>query len=1212
MINDIKDNTKDVTFQVSEWDYYHEERSDDLKKYVIRMYGTTQDEKKVFVKVNNFTPYFYVEIPKEWKAEFQVKILMETIKNEVGKSKTPELKDSLKEYELVDRHKFEEFNNYEMFSFVRLIFYSHEGFRAFERVFNRPINNVILHRKPKKYKVYESNIEPFLRCMHIRKLNSVGWIKIKGNRYNYFSEEDDISHNEISVYTDWTNLEHVENDSIAKFTIASFDLECTSGDGSFPQPERDDDKIIQIGTTFSKYGESECYYKHIITLGSCDKIEGATVESYNNESNVLLAWTKMIRKMNPDVITGYNIFGFDFNYLYKRSKKLGCFTSFSKLGRIRELASPFIEKTLTSSALGENKLTYYAMHGRINIDVMKVVMRDHKLASYKLDNVAAEFIRESVLEVEFNDSKTQTVIKTDNTYGLEVGRYVKIYFNDGLSDNAYKNEAKFKVLDVTSKSVTINGFLDEEAVDFDKYKIFWCQAKDDVSPADIFRMQKGTSKDRAIVASYCLQDASLINKLINKLQILTNNISMANVCHVPLSYIFLRGQGIKIFSLVAKKCRERNHVIPVIRKPFKVDQSKLPPHLIKKEEEEHEEEDEGYEGATVFEPTTGVHYEPITVKDYNSLYPNSMIYGNYSHECLVKNDKDYGNLSGYSYKSVTYSNKDGSTTTCKYAKSLSGPVGILPEILMDLLNARAQTRKLQAQEQDPFKEKILDGKQLALKITANSLYGQTGASTSPICNKDIAASTTATGRCMLNAARIFTEVIFKMITDSVLASDDVTYRQQMDSLFDKKIDELIGQKNIMKLKQLVEGEVVPRYDYLKVFTENQDEINDKKFIDAKANINTKNEYIDWFYKEVKKALEGKNIVPQVIYGDTDSIFIKFNIKYNGGLENLTDDAALKTSIRLGQLSSGLLFKVLPSPQNMLYEKTMWPLILLSKKRYVGNKYTFKPDEYEQLSMGIVLKRRDNAPIVKIIIGGIVRSVLNERDSKKALGFAKSTLKSILSGKYSMDKFIISKTLKGNALTKEEQKIEKSKPSDQRVYSDRTRIVHAVLADRMAERDPGNKPSSNERIPYAYVIPDGKVTLQGERVEHPEYIVEKNLPLDYLFYITNQIMKPAIQFLEHIVDNPNDIFRQCIVKEMNRRTGRRPLSYYFELLNSLENNIVHDDKVMDIKEIRETFFRDNYDDEQMEDATPKKTKKPNKKIKKVRDNTKSFTINDDFN
>jgi hypothetical protein len=85
------------------------------------------------------------------------------------------------------------------------------------------------------------------------------------------------------------------------------------------------------------------------------------------------------------------------------------------------------------------------------------------------------------------------------------------------------------------------------------------------------------------------------------------------------------------------------------------------------------------------------------------------------------------------------------------------------------------------------------------------------------------------------------------------------------------------------------------------------------------------------------------------------------------------------------------------------------------------------------------------------------------------------------------------------------------------YKDRTRIVHAILADRIGQRDPGNKPEMNDRVPFVYIIPKGKVLLQGERVEDPKYVLDNNLELDYLFYITNQIMKPIQQLFALVIE-----------------------------------------------------------------------------------------------
>ena len=1197
--------TDDITFQISDWDFYHEEDDEGdltIQKYVIRLYGTTKDGKKVYTKVDGFTPFFYVEIPKEWRNS-TVTAFVEELKRRVH----PDQQSALKSFDIVDRHKFYGFTNYKFYNFVRLVFHSYDGFRAFSRALNRKIFNRQLSPKPVKYNQYESNLEPMLRFMHIRNIRACGWVTIPAGKYKLHTGKEAMSYNDIDISTNWSNINPAEDENISKIIVASFDIECTSEDGvSFPQPNKDGDKIIQIGTTFNYYGDPECFYKHIITLGSCDKIEGVDVESYNTEHELLLAWVKLIRKMNPDVLTGYNIFGFDYSYIEARAKKLGIHKKFTLLGRLKNVNSEYTTKDLSSSALGKNILYYYKMHGRVQIDLMKVVMRDHRLSSYKLDSVASEFIREQVTkDTKVVDNK-YTIINTKSTYGLSKERYIKIFYNDGLSDTSYKDGKKFKVIDLTSNTLTIDGVLDEEAMMFDKYKIFWCQAKDDVSPTDIFRLQKGTSTDRATIAKYCIQDCVLVNKLMEKLQILTNNIGMSNVCYVPLAYIFLRGQGIKVFSLVSKKCREKNHVIPVLQKKFKpqngTQETNKKPTVVtledrlfgKHDEEEEEDDPEGYEGATVLKPQKGVHFSPIPVLDYASLYPSSMIHRNISHECLVQ-DKQYDNLDGYIYYSVTFYNNDGSSTTSKYAKRKDGAIGIIPEILQDLLTARKNTRAKQETEKDPFKFKILEGLQLAFKLTANSLYGQTGAPTSSIYLRDIAASTTATGREMLNAARLFAQHLFTSIVKSALFEDYKSYEQKIRLLFTKQNDKLIEPELLKKLKTThYKDNDDPNdksylskpvdYYYLRVFQERFEALTDNDFINKRMGHTSMNDFIKYFYDEARSALEGLDIDPFCVYGDTDSIFVDFGIKDINTGTKLTDHHGLKTGIRLGVLCGNLINKVLPKPQNLTYEKTFWPWIILTKKRYVGNLYEFDPNKYYQKSMGIVLKRRDNAPIVKIVVGGIVKSILNDRSPKKAAEFTKSTLKDILSGKYPLDKFIITKTLKGTSMTIEEQKKEALKPKEERIYADRSSIVHAVLADRMAERDPGNRPQSNDRIPYVYKIIKGKPKLQGDRVETPEYLVEHGEKIDYLFYITNQIMKPSVQFLEHVIQDPEKIFEDHILREENRRKGLRPISSFFE------SNVESEEDNDDSENSNRKFKLNNYDESmELEDSDDKTIK-----------------------
>ena len=142
-------------------------------------------------------------------------------------------------------------------------------------------------------------------------------------------------------------------------------------------------------------------------------------------------------------------------------------------------------------------------------------------------------------------------------------------------------------------------------------------------------------------------------------------------------------------------------------------------------------------------------------------------------------------------------------------------------------------------------------------------------------------------------------------------------------------------------------------------------------------------------------------------------------------------------------------------------------------------------------MGIVLKRRDNAPIVKDIYGGIIDILMNDKNVNKSIDFLKSSLQSVVNGECKINKLVITKSLRS-------------------FYKNPRQIPHKVLADRIGERDPGNRPKPGDRIPFAYIVNDKKKALQGEKIELPTYITDNKLSIDYAHYITNQIMKPILQ------------------------------------------------------------------------------------------------------
>jgi len=162
-------------------------------------------------------------------------------------------------------------------------------------------------------------------------------------------------------------------------------------------------------------------------------------------------------------------------------------------------------------------------------------------------------------------------------------------------------------------------------------------------------------------------------------------------------------------------------------------------------------------------------------------------------------------------------------------------------------------------------------------------------------------------------------------------------------------------------------------------------------------------------------------------------------------------------------------------------------------------YEHDPNKGKRKEMGIVLKRRDNAPIVKEIYGGIIDILMKDGDNlKAAIDFLKESIQNLVEEKYPMDKLIISKSVRSD-------------------YKNPKQIAHKVLADRITARDPGNKPASGDRIPYVFIHNPTRGALQGDKIETPTYIVDNNLKIDYAHYITNQVMKPVQQVFALVLE-----------------------------------------------------------------------------------------------
>ena len=531
------------------------------------------------------------------------------------------------------------------------------------------------------------------------------------------------------------------------------------------------DPIIQIGTVVWKMG-APSGEKHIFVLGGCDPVDGAVVHTATTENELLLTWFQWCQEQNFDVFVGYNIFGFDEKYVWERLCELGleqedCVQQLTRLwdeGSEMKLQ----EKFLSSSALGDNQLFMWDTPGRLRIDLYGHIKRKAQMASYKLDAVAAAFLSGKLSGILACEEENKWILKTKQKGDARVGRYVQV-----LDEIGEELTEKMPIVAITSDGLVVESEESLEAVSGEAAR--WAVVKDDVPPKMIFKFHRGSNADRARVASYCVQDCDLVLELYRKLDVFNEAMSMANVCSVPVGYIFTRGQGIKIESLIFKDCSEANHLIEVL------------PGGDRREAGE-----DSYEGAIVLDPEPGFYTEaPVGVCDFASLYPSTIISENISHDMLVwvkDYDKD-GNLVCVKYGSVEAEKyaPPGTAFTdiefdiwrpdpadtrkhpekiragirlCRYAQPANDVKGLLPMIVAKLLAARKAKRNEIAKTEDVFKKALLDAEQNAYKVTANSLYGQLGSATFKIRLQHLAASVTAYGRKQILFARDAIEMFY--------------------------------------------------------------------------------------------------------------------------------------------------------------------------------------------------------------------------------------------------------------------------------------------------------------------------------------------------------------------------------------------------------------------------------------------------------------------
>ena len=869
--------------------------------HIIRFFGVSSKGNSVAVHVRGFSPYFYCDPPSHEFGEYHISQFRENLEARVAQAKrgaeTKSIRKHILSIQLCDRQSVYGFSATRHANMLQ-IFVAAPSLVSVARTILEQGFCPLQNASERSFQTYESNVPYVLRFMVDRGIVGCNWIELPPNMYHQRAPCETQTHCQLEFDVMYDQIVSHEArgqySRIGKLRTLSFDIECMGRKGHFPDPQHD--SVIQIASYIYTHGEdlSACK-KIVLVLGGCSPIVGAKVYSFKKEEDLLVAWSDLVRKTDPDLFTGYNIQNFDFPYLLNRAKAIGVAERFELLGRNVGQRATMKSTTFSSSAFGSRESVETKIDGRIMFDMIQYMYRNHKMSSFSLNAVSAEFL------------------------GMQ---------------------------------------------------------KEDVHHSIIADLQRGSDDDRHRLAVYCLKDAFLPLTLMCKLLVLVNYVEMARVTGVPLSFLLTRGQQIKVLSMLYRKAKQFGMVIPVFARQARSSSSGGGGGG------EEEDDGVGYEGATVLEPKCGFYPTPIATLDFASLYPSIMRAHNLCYTTLLSPEE-----------ALKLPDSDKELSPCgHWFVRDSVRKGLLPIILEELLTARSQAKKDMKNATDDFERDVMNGRQSALKISANSVYGFTGATVGSLPCIPISSSVTAYGRNMIE-----------------------------------------------KTKNMVEAEYT--------------------------------------------IAKGYPADAEVIYGDTDSVMVRFGVSTVG------------EALKLGKEAAVMITKIFPFPVSLEFEKVYFPYLLMAKKRYAGLYWT-RTDKYDKLDCkGIETVRRDFCQLVRMVIDTCLRKIIIDQRVDEAVHFAKTQISALLQGRIDISLLIISKSLAGKEY--------------------KNKQPHVELAEKMRKRDAGSAPVAGDRVPYV-IIQAAKGTPVYLKSEDPLYVLENNIPIDTHYYLEQQLSKPLLRLFDSIL------------------------------------------------------------------------------------------------
>jgi DNA polymerase elongation subunit (family B) len=776
-----------ISWYTSDFEIIYDNTSDETEKfeYILYICGVTSEGNSVTTRVNDFQSYFYVQIPLNFSTN-DIDRLFKSIKNKLYKDSY-----GLVGYSKVDKKKILPFLANKKFKFIRLKFRTDKSFKKCKYMFS----DINQERYPikvagipnRKYEAFETNIEHIIRFCHSQKIETTGWINVKN-----FTEELEYSTTQINISVSCKDIcGDKETKSIAPLSIFSWDIECLpENTEEFPNPDLPNDIICQIGIVLNIYGNNKVQ-KIILTNKPCSPIKDALVIVAENEKKLLENFCELYKRIDPDIFTGYNTWGFDDKYTWKRMNRHDVDTScFSRISQVQTILA---KKELSSSAYGNNEYNYIMCAGRETFDLIEAIRREHKLESYSLKSVAEHFLKEYKVDMPYRElfkklaSNNPDDIAECAVYCIQDSNLVLRLI---LKLNMIPNYIEMaKATYVPQEWLLFRG---------QQCKVFSLIVKAAMENGYIIPEHKKTQ-------AYAFKGATVLSAYTGLYYDPIAGLDFASLYpSIMIAYNMC-------YSTFIADEEMMKYVI----------ENNIPYKTIEWEEDVLDREDEINDDTAIGRTISGYCRKH---EDFFRSLASSFCSGNCENEELEKCHNDFANIGVDSsefdikklenckeqkYECCDIYNSWKECEKCKHLSKLlqedekirnkntkkkfsfsfvqceddkgnpleNGVRGLLGEILLGLWQGRKATKKLMKTEKDPFMQAVLNGKQLAQKVTMNSIYGFTGADNGIFPLKPIAACVTATGRKMIEQTSSIAKEEFGAITiygDSIPGYEIIT------------------------------------------------------------------------------------------------------------------------------------------------------------------------------------------------------------------------------------------------------------------------------------------------------------------------------------------------------------------------------------------------------------------------------------------------------